>query len=308
VGLVQIEATARERRSGRELEGALERGHILFFPESPVRFTDEERAFLLRQKQTRAGYHKNVAYRPASDRLTGIGSATREEKLRLRQILRLFTERATEFAAKLLPDYARDWKLDYASFRPEEEAGRNLSVHSQNDLLHVDAFPSRPTAGDRILRVFTNINPQKPRVWLTGPTFDELAPKFADRSGLLRRRQHRLSSSLRAVAHALGLRVRARSPYDEFMLGFHNFLKENQEFQASAVKAQTSFPPGSLWIVFTDMVSHAVLSGQFALEQTFIVGRDSLILPEKAPVAIFEGLLAARSDPRPQSSTPGARP
>jgi hypothetical protein len=308
VGLVQVEAKGWERRAGPELEEALEQGHILFFPESPVRLADEERAFLLRQKQTRAGYHKNIAYRPESDRLTGIGSATREEKLRLRQTLRLFTQRATEFAAKLLPDYAKGWKLDYASFRPEEEAGRNLSVHSQNDLLHVDAFPSRPTAGDRILRVFTNINPQKPRVWLTGPTFDELAPKFADRSGLLRHRERRVASSLRAVAHALGLPVRVRSPYDEFMLGFHNFLKENREFQASAPKAQTSFPPGSLWIVFTDMVSHAVLSGQFALEQTLIVSRTSLTLPEKAPLAIFEGLLAARSDPGRQSSAPGARP
>ena len=42
------------------------------------------------------------------------------------------------------------------------------------------------------------------------------------------------------------------------------------------------------------MVSHAVLSGRYALEQTFIVARDSLALPEKAPIAILERLAGTR--------------
>jgi hypothetical protein len=36
------------------------------------------------------------------------------------------------------------------------------------------------------------------------------------------------------------------------------------------------------------MVSHAVLKGRYALEQTFLVARDSLLLPDKAPIAILE--------------------
>jgi hypothetical protein len=36
------------------------------------------------------------------------------------------------------------------------------------------------------------------------------------------------------------------------------------------------------------MVSHAVLSGQFALEQTFIISTSALALPEKAPVRVLE--------------------
>ena len=36
------------------------------------------------------------------------------------------------------------------------------------------------------------------------------------------------------------------------------------------------------------MVSHAVLSGQFALEQTYIVPRATMALPQKAPIAILE--------------------
>jgi hypothetical protein len=38
------------------------------------------------------------------------------------------------------------------------------------------------------------------------------------------------------------------------------------------------------------MVSHAVLSGQFALEQTVILSRGSLVAPESAPIAILERL------------------
>lgn len=86
----------------------------------------------------------------------------------------------------------------------------------------------------------------------------------------------------------------ARSPYDEFMLRFHHFLKENAAYQAEARKDTHTFPPGSTWIVFTDMVSHAVLSGQYALEQTLIVAHDSLVLPEKAPIAILERLAGSR--------------
>jgi len=62
-------------------------------------------------------------------------------------------------------------KLDFASFRPLEEQGRDLSLHKRNDLLHVDAFPSRPTHGGRILRVFANINPSVGRVWNVGEPF-----------------------------------------------------------------------------------------------------------------------------------------
>ena len=36
------------------------------------------------------------------------------------------------------------------------------------------------------------------------------------------------------------------------------------------------------------MVSHAVLSGQFALEQTYLVPRAAMTLPQKAPIAILE--------------------
>ena len=88
------------------------------------------------------------------------------------------------------------WSLDYASYRPEEEQSRDLSLHKRNDLLHVDAFPSRPTRGGRILRCFTNINPTRTRNWLTTDRFPALAEKFArDRRPGRNRPQRRLRPS-----------------------------------------------------------------------------------------------------------------
>jgi hypothetical protein len=74
------------------------------------------------------------------------------------------------------------------------------------------------------------------------------------------------------------------------MLRFHNFLKENEDFQESCTRQRWEFPPGSAWMVYTDMVSHAVLSGRFALEQTFIVSRSAMVRPESAPISILESL------------------
>jgi hypothetical protein len=287
--------TVADPSPGRELDycRALEQGRILLFAHPPFELPDAERSFLLAQRQTRAGYHKNIAYRPAQDRVTGFARGAAGEAERLRDALRLYSRRATEFAAWLLPRYARSWRLDLASFRPEEEEGRTLSPRSRNDLIHVDAFPTRPTRGDRILRLFTNVNPHEPRVWLSGGTFEEIAPRFAPPALVERARRGGIGDHLRRLARAAGLRVAVRSPYDRFMLSFHDYLKGSAAFQDGSEKSRVEFPAGATWMVFTDMVSHAVLKGRYALEQTFLVARDSLVLPDKAPIAILERIARA---------------
>ena len=279
----------------REVCRVLEEGNILLFGRTPFELPEKDREFLLRQRQTEAGYHKNIAYRPGGDRVTGVARQEVEDARELRRVLRDYSRTVVDFASRLLKPYAGQWRLDYASFRPQEEAGRKLSRHARNDLLHVDSFPTRPTRGDRIFRLFTNINPTAPRVWRTGETFPELAERFAVSSGLLRRVSRRGAGRfVLARLKSAGLPVRARPPYDEFMHRFHNFLKDNESYQDTARAQVVWFPPGATWMVFTDMVTHAVLSGQYALEQTFLIARPSLTLPERAPVAVLERL-AGRS-------------
>lgn len=293
--LITVDAVRPEAVADLTYCRALEEGRILLFPRTPFEVPEADRAFLLTQKQVGAGYHKNVAYRPQLDRVTGFVKQDPAAAERLRQVLRDYSGQVVEWAAATFPAYARRWRLDFASFRPQEEAGRRLSLRARNDLLHVDSFPTRPSHGDRILRIFTNINPTTERVWHTGDDFERLAERFALSSGLLARaRREGLGQRVRRLAREAGLPVAVRPPYDRFMMSFHHFLKENTAYQQAAGTERHAFPAGSTWIVFTDMVSHAVLSGQYALEQTFIVARESLALPAKAPIAILERLAGTR--------------
>ena len=161
----------------------------------------------------------------------------------------------------------------------------------------MDSFPTRPTNGDRILRLFTNINPSKNRVWITSETFEAIAPRFAEALGIPGAPSgHPAAKWLRALAHrssrllpGLAPFIR-RSPYDVFMHRCHNAMKEDAAFQAECPKQRWEFPPDATWIVFTDCVSHAVLEGQYALEQTFLVSREALVAPERSPLAVLERL------------------
>lgn len=268
----------------------LEAGNVLFFPSTPFRLPTEAQDFLRGLNFSGGAVHKNIAYRPASDRVTGMASDPAVAE-RVRDIMREYSRDVTQFAGELLPQYARAWKLDYASFRPLEEQGRDLPLNKRNDLLHTDAFPSRPTNGDLILRVFTNIHPTKTRDWVTTDPFPLLAEKYARDAGLM---QIATAGKLRyqsaRILGSFGLPVVARSPYDRFMLRFHQYLKRNEEFQANCPKYRFDFPAGSTWLTFTDLLPHSVHSGQHALEQTFIVARSSMGSPESAPVAVLEEL------------------
>ncbi len=270
----------RRQAAGRECCQALERGEILYFPVSPLTLPDGDATFLLQQRQAAGPHHKNIAYKPQSDRLAGYAGQDAE---RMRAVMHRFSQTALQVLAELLPPYALD--PDFASFRGLEEQGRRLAERARNDLLHCDSFPTRPTHGKRILRFFVNINPAEPRVWRTGPPFPDLARQYAPSSGLLRRALHPgLGERVAAIGHP-------RPAYDRFMLAFHHWLKANRAFQAQA-HAEWSFPPGSAWICFTDTVSHAVLRGQYALEQTVMVRPEGLQTPELAPAAVFAALAA----------------
>jgi hypothetical protein len=68
----------------------------------------------------------------------------------------------------------------------------------------------------------------------------------------------------------------------------HNAMKEDTAFQENTAKHRWEFPPNSAWMVCTDCVSHAVLSGQYALEQTFLIPQSALVAPEVSPLAMLE--------------------
>ncbi len=271
----------------------LETGNVLFFPVTPFTLPEESKDFLRNLNFAGGAIHKNIAYRPGSDRVTGVGMDPAQSD-RLKTTLREYSRAVVEFTSHLLPQYAAAWKLDYASFRPLEEQSRDLPLNKRNDLIHTDAFPSRPTNGDLILRVFTNIHPDKTRNWVTSDPFRVVAERYARDAGLdqvvtgARSAGERLLNHSARLLRGFGVPVVARSPYDRFMLRFHEYLKRNGDFQKNCPRYRFDFPPGSTWLTFTDLLPHSVHSGQHALEQTFIVARESMADPANAPVSILE--------------------
>jgi len=297
--LVPVAESEGEDRSATSSDHCrlLEEGNILFFEHLPFELAEEDLQFLLSQKQTGAQFHKNIAYRPHLDRITGFKKGSETDRERLLTVMRRYSGVAVHFLGRLLPDYATGWKVDYASFRPQEEEGREVRLRARNDLLHVDSFPTRPTQGDRILRFFTNINPDQHRSWLTADPFPLLIQYLQEKGSIPSHllaapgAATRVSRSLKTQLRKLGLSVRVGSSYDDFMLRLHHYLKENQSLLSDFPTYSWEFPPGSSWLVFTDIVPHAALSGRFALEQTLIISQGAQVLPQKAPLAILQGLL-----------------
>jgi hypothetical protein len=269
----------------------LERGKIGYYPVCPFPVAQGDDLRFLLEQRLASRAHKNVSYNPRSGRLGGFRRTSEAQAERLRDLLSRFQKNATNWLAGKFPGYARYWSLDQVSYRPEEEATRKLRQKARNDLLHVDAFPSRPTNGKRILRLFVNINPSEPRVWCTSMPFKQLLERYGSEAGLPGPdTANWLRQMGRTMACLVSPKLRKRSPYDQFMLRFHDFLKANDAFQVRGPKRYWSFPPGSCWIVFTDVVSHAVLRGRYALEHSYFVSPESLALPTESPPALLESL------------------
>jgi hypothetical protein len=294
--LTPADAAARSRWCCEQLEES----RVLYCEGLPFNLSEPERQLLLSQSLDGSRLHKNISYRPAQDMLRGGDGKDTQARTRMHQFMRRYSGEVTRCLSQLLSPYTPHWTLDYASFRPEAEQDRKLPLRKRNDLLHVDAFPSRPTRGGRILRCFSNVNPSQPRVWLTTDAFPGLASRYAQEAGLVAI-AHRGAPPGARLVHALkrafGAKTQAQSAYDKFMLRFHDYLKENADFQQNCPKTQLEFPPNSTWLCYTDAVPHAVTHGQYALEQTFIVPLIAMLNPQKSPLRILEALAGTQLVP-----------
>jgi 3-deoxy-D-manno-oct-2-ulosonic acid (Kdo) hydroxylase len=298
MAVVPIASIAPTPEQARAWCAQLEGGDILFFPQTPVRLTADDTSFLLGQQQTDSSLHKNIAYKPNIDKLSGFDAKTASPAAveRLHAIMRRYSQSVVAFLTGFLAPYQANWHLDYASFRPQEEQGRDLPLRRRNDLLHTDAFPTRPTHGARILRFFNNIHPDRTRDWVVSDPFAATVRQFAPQQ-IAPQPNTAFSRLGKGAARAIGLGAAIpslkRSPYDDFMMRFHNFLKENPRWQAECPKYPYQFPAGSSWMVYTDTVPHAVLAGQYALEQTFLVRPEAMVQPEVSPLKVLEEIAHA---------------
>jgi hypothetical protein len=203
---------------------------------------------------------------------------------RLRGVLSRFSDAAAALVDRLFPEYRGKLHRGRGSFRPAEIAGRQTTWRKDDTRLHVDAFPASPVQGRRILRVFTNVNPEgRARVWRLGGDFEDVARRF--------------NAGLKIPFPGSGeflqlLRITKsrRSDYDALMLQLHDRMKADADFQASPPQTRFEFPAGSTWIAFTDQVAHAAMSGQYQLEQTFYLPVTAMLNEAQSPLRILERL------------------
>ncbi len=258
--------------------GALESGQVLFFPQLPFVLREEEKELL--SPSLSNGRAKNISLDP-NGKLKHT-KVTRGQYELLQAMMERFAQGSVALVSNLFPGYAAKLERARTSYRPAEIAGRKYSAVKDDTRLHVDAFPTRPMHGRRILRLFTNINPNgKPRVWHVGEPFAGMAEKILPKV----REPIALTPFLLA---AVGATRGVRSSYDNLMLGLHDTAKLDETYQRNTVHNEIAFPAGSTWMCFTDQVMHAALAGQFVLEQTFHLDIEAMAEPSRAPIKMLE--------------------
>ena len=256
----------------------LEGGGVLILPQLAFPLASDEQRFL--SPRWSDGRAKNISF--DGGKLKGArGSA--DEIAALSRMVARFAAEASALVTTLFPRYAPHVRRARTSFRPQSAVGRAVSWRKDDSRLHVDAFPSRPNHGERILRVFCNVSPSEDRVWRVGESFEAVARRFLPR---IRRQIPGEARWLSALHVTKGL----RSPYDHLMLGLHDRAKADLDYQANCAQQVVRFAPGTTWLCFSDQVMHAAVSGQYMLEQTIDLPLAALYERERSPLAILERL------------------
>ena len=260
----------------------LEHGGVLFLPNLAFRLAQDEQRFL--SPDWSDGKAKNIYLRGNERKIRG-AKGSEADLQAMSELIERYALNAKQLIANLLPTYAAHAKPANTSLRCIEAAGRKTSWRKDDSRLHADAFPSKPTHGERILRVFTNVNAQgKPRIWKVGEPFADMATKFISKVP-------RYSKTLAKLLHMLGITKTLRGEYDHVILHLHDLAKADTDYQLHAPQLQFEFPANSTWIVYSDQVLHAVLSGQHMMEQTLHLAPEHLHYPEASPKQVLEGLL-----------------
>ncbi|CNH08228.1 Protein of uncharacterised function (DUF2843) [Yersinia aldovae] len=261
---------------------SLEQGKVLFLPHLCFELNEQEKQLL--DPTLVDVKRKNISFKPLEGVLTGI---TDESKVALtRQLLERYYQNCLSLVKQLLPEYTTVLRSPTNSLRlhPVTAWRDKTSWRKDDSRLHVDAFPSRPNYGERIIRIFTNINPYgEPRAWRVGEDFTQLARRYLPQL----ERYSPLSSWLQ---HKLGITKRRRSHYDHLMLQLHDKMKSDLDYQQNGLQQAIDFPSGSSWICFSDQTPHAAMGGQFMLEQTFLLPVDGMKNPQNSPLKILETL------------------
>src|ERR1700741_4468302 len=104
-----LKETTRNTELLREDCAQLEGGDIIFFPESPIKIPEDDLDFLLGHQHVFGTFHKNIAYRPLEDRVTGFETQDPSIAERLRRIMSRYSKDVIDFLGGFLGPYRSHW-------------------------------------------------------------------------------------------------------------------------------------------------------------------------------------------------------
>lgn len=258
---------------------ALENGKAVFLPKLNFNLNHEELSFLAPKIVDPKS--KNISFDKKNDSLSGT-ICQGEEAQKLKEMMKRYSLQTEKFMQALFPSYTKNLIQARTSFRPIEASGRVQSYKKDDTRLHVDAFPSKPTNGERIIRFFSNVNQEgKPRAWRLGEPFADVVQKIGPRTS-------KPILGLRTLLQAFKITKSYRTLYDHYMLQIHDAMKADLDYQKLVSQKDVFFPAGSSWIVYSDQASHAAMSGQHMFEQTFHLPVNGMENPNKSPLKVLE--------------------
>jgi len=259
---------------------ALEAGKVLYFPNFGQHgFAPQKEELALFREDIRDPKTRNISLSSAGDLKGVVGDDA--TKAMMAGMIGRFRAEAEGLLANLVPRYGEHLRRGATSFRPAVVQNRVQSWRADDRRMHVDAFPSRPNYGERLLRVFTNVNQDgEPRVWRVGEPFEDVARRFLPKV--------KPYSAWQAKAlNLLHVTKSLRSEYDHIMLQLHDAMKSDLDYQKNAPQVTFGFPPGCAWVCFSDQTSHAVMAGQYMMEHTLQLSPMHQYDKEASPLAIL---------------------
>ena len=257
---------------------AIEDGKVIYFESLQFKLSKHEKKLF--SPTIIEPHTRNISLNSDGSIKGAIG--TKEDIKALKAMIERFRNHAKNLIYSAFPEYKPYLKLAPTSFRPLDVVSRNTSWRADDKRLHVDAFPSRPNYGERILRVFINLNPKGvPRVWRIGEPFENIVERYIEKI-------KPYSYIYAKLINLLGITKALRSEYDHIMLGLHDAMKSDMQYQKKSPQITMPFKPGAVWICFSDQASHAAMSGQYMMEQTFHLPVAKQYNPKKSPLEILQ--------------------
>lgn len=260
----------------------LENGDVLHFTQLPFTLNVAESELV--DPRLVPPQRKTISLDASGDTKRGVlGDKTVQSKVH--QLMMRFRAQTIELVNALAPGYGTGLQSTGTELRFLTIPGSMPVKRKDETLLHVDAMPSRPNNGARILRIYCNVNPTgQPWMWRVGEPFEAMA-----RHMLRHVKPYRAWQA--QILYRLWLTKSLRTEYDHTMVQLHDAMKTDLEYQQVCPQQRVDFAAGGTWMCFTDQASHAYVGEEVTLEQTMHLSLDAMQEPLRAPVRVLERLV-----------------